>query len=171
MITVAEEVTRAVQIASAPKKVVSSRDASSAEEVISSSSSSNSREVANIAGASRTAVVPSNNPPPPPCPPSSLTVRRSPAFSSDNNRKVDLEESSGGKEEEKKIPVKLKRPRDAQMEGTVTCKDCGTQLHWAGLARHRKMCHLRGKPLESGVIGCDEGLKTFLLVFVGLKEE
>ena len=108
--------------------------------------------------ASKTAT-PSNSPPPAMDPPGSVTVQRSPAFSLCGNSEVDVEEPSSGKEEAKKIPVKLKRPRDAQLEGTVTCTDCGIKFHWASLARHKKICHLGGEPLESGVI---RGLMSFL---------
>ena len=47
--------------------------------------------------------------------------------------------------------VKLKRPRKAESKRTVTCTDCGVQLHWASLARHRKR-HQPSKeePLENG---------------------
>ena len=166
MMTVEEEVARAVQIANAPQKV-NSRGAPSAEEVTSGGSSnfeSNSRKVmdesasktaapsidsGSVSSRVETLILPS--PPPEIDSPGSVTVQRSPAFSLFGNSEVDVEGSSGDNEGAKKTPVKLKRPRDAQLEGTVTCTDCGIQIHWASLARHRKMCHLGGEPLlESG---------------------
>ena len=147
MMTVEEEVARAVQIANAPQKVTS-KGAPSAEEVTSSGYSkfaSNTQKVTDRS-ASKTAA-PSTGPPPEIDSPGSVTVQRSPAFSLFGNSEVDVEGSSGDYEGAKKTPVKLKRPRDAQLEGTVTCTDCGIQFHWASLARHRKKCHLGGEPL------------------------
>ena len=42
------------------------------------------------------------------------------------------------KDEEKVNAVKLKKPRKGQSKRKVTCTDCGLQLHWTSLARHRK---------------------------------
>ena len=151
-----------VQMANAPQKVTSSRGAPSAEEVTSGGSSKfepNAQKVLDRS-ASKTAA-PLISPPPVIKSPGSVAVHRSSAFSLCGNSEVDVEEPSGGKEGAKKIPVKLKRPRDAQLEGTVACTDCGIQFHWASLARHRKVCNLGAEPLlESGGI---RGLITILI--------
>ena len=69
-----------------------------------------------------------------------------------------MEDIAGGQEvkEEKMRTVKLKRPRKAESKRRVTCTDCGVQLHWASLARHRKR-HQPSKeePLENGVVNRD----------------
>ena len=150
MMTVAEEMARAVQIASAPPKFAS-RGALSVEEVT-SNSSANVQEVTNRS-ASKTAASSDG----PISSSISVTVQRSSACSLIGNSEVEVDKFSDGKEVQE-IPVKLKRPRDAQLEKTVTCTDCGTEVHWAGLTRHRKMCHPRGESLEGGVIEGDGGI-------------
>ena len=71
--------------------------------------------------------------------------------------------------------MKLKRPRNAESKRTVTCTDCGVQLHWASLARHRKRHQPLGKePLGNEVTNKDgeEVLeKTGVLEDVQMKPE
>ena len=85
---------------------------------------------------------------------------------------------TGGRDlkyEEKMKTVKLKRPRNAETKRTVTCTDCGVQLHWASLARHRKRHQPLGKePLGNEVTNKDgeEVLeKTGVLEDVQMKPE
>ena len=153
MMTVAEEVERAVEIASTPQMATHRGTPVLKEEEVAMSISSKERNAQKASAAA-----PFNSFTPEISLPGREAVRRSPAFSLCDNS---VEESSGDKEREgKKVnPVKPKRPRDAQLEGTVTCTDCGIKFHWASLARHKKMCHLGREPLESGVI---RGLMSFL---------
>ena len=73
------------------------------------------------------------------------------------------------KTEKKKNLVKLlRRPRDAHSETTVTCTDCGIQLHWASLANHRKRHHTGEEPLEIGVLNSNGGLVDISKSFMGL---
>ena len=79
--------------------------------------------------------------------------------------KVDV--SSGdreAKEAGRKNLVKRKRPRDAQSERTVTCTDCGVQLHWASLAQHRKKHHVK----ESGTSNTEGGYEQIVRLFYDL---
>jgi len=154
MMTVAEEVARALQITSAPQ------------------------EVANLTHSSASkSAAPSYTPPSPISSPGTVTVQRSPAFSLtsqsfSNSSEVKVEESCfenvttiGGdskvKTEKKKNLVKLlRRPRDAHSETTVTCTDCGIQLHWASLANHRKRHHTGEEPTEIGVLNSNGGVNN-----------
>ena len=85
MITVAEEVARAVQIASAPQEILKS--SSSDTQKIANSSASNAQEIA----------APSISLPLPISSPDTITIQRSPAFSlsfqSSSNGEVDVAES------------------------------------------------------------------------------
>ena len=168
--TVAEEVARAVQIASAPQKVANSIPLT-AEKVANSSAA---RAPLPISSSTDT-----------------VTIQRSPAFSlscqSSSNGEVDetsfenlssiggcsfsftvsdkVDVSSGDrkiKEAGKKL--KLKRPRDAQSERTVTCTDCGVQLHWASLAQHRKKHHVK----ESETSNTEGGYEQIVRLFYDL---
>ena len=140
MMTVEEELARAVQIASASNAQEAdnmrsaSRTASDPQKVTSSvkegasSSSSNAQEVTNR-NASRTAV-PSNSPSPVTESPDSVTVQRSPAFSLSGNSE----------------------------EGKVKCDECGKSFsNKAKLHFHTKIIH-RGERLPCKVADCE---KTF----------
>jgi len=152
MMTVAEEVARAVQIASAPQEV-------------SNSILINAEKVANSSASTSLPLPVSSSTD------TTVTIQRSPAFSlscqSSSNGEVDESSfenlsSIGGDGEAKKVGkknlVKLARPRDAQSERTVTCTDCGIQLHWASLAQHRKKHHVKEESLESGTSNTEGGV-------------
>ena len=175
--TVAEEVARAVQIASAPQEVANSIPPT-AEEVANSSA-------ARAPSTSLPSHISSST--------DTVTIQRSPAFSlncqSSSNGEVDessfenlssiggcsysfivydkVDVSSGdreAKEAGRKNLVKRKRPRDAQSERTVTCTDCGVQLHWASLAQHRKKHHVK----ESGTSNTEGGYEQIVRLFYDL---
>jgi len=152
MMTVVEEVDRAVQIANAPREVSSSSNLK-VQEV-------SSRRAPKAVITTLSSSHPSSSPLSPVSSSGNLAIQRSPAFSlssqsCSNNIEVKVDETVstvGGdreseKEETKKL-VKLKRPRDAQSKRKVACTDCGVKLHWTSLSKHRKRYHPREKLLE-----------------------
>ena len=172
--TVAEEVARAVQIASAPQEVANSIPPT-AEEVANSSA-------ARAPSTSLPSHISSST--------DTVTIQRSPAFLPKQLQwwggwelfwELELYwrlllkfyciwqvyVSSGvrkAKEAGRKNLVKRKRPRDAQSERTVTCTDCGVQLHWASLAQHRKKHHVK----ESGTSNTEGGYEQIVRLFYDL---
>ena len=80
MMTVAEEVERALQIASAPQKVVNNIGAAIAPKKVTNRGASTALEATNSIS-SKTAALPSNLPPSPISLSSSYTVQRSPSSS------------------------------------------------------------------------------------------
>ena len=125
MMTVAEEVARAVQIASTPQMATHRGTPVLKEEEVAMSSSSKF-ELSAQKVTYGSAAAPFNSFPSEISLPGREAVRRSPAFSLCGNS---VEESSGDKEREgKKVnPVKPKRPRDAQLDSRPAAAN--TQLN------------------------------------------
>jgi len=134
MMTVTEEVARAVQIASASPPSIDAEKAAN----------SSAPRAPSIS-----LPLPTSSPQE-----TTVTIQRSPAFSlsCQNSTNGDRGATEVGKK-------KLKRSRDAQSERTVTCTDCGIQLHWTSLAQHRRKHHVKEEEsLESGSSNTEGGV-------------